>query len=182
VYLSPEPLLQDPHFTLFGALQGRSYPTYAYALNNPLRYVDASGLDPGDAFDTPDQAAIDALDYLKKKHKKRYKKVEFCSRIYQSGTKFYSTPFGTDDDPEGCHIPAAPKKTKPVADCHNHPGSSPRDEDFSGEDKDTNDGNFEQGFLLTPTEVIKRYSPVMTPGTIPVVNRRQGSVTTIRSP
>ena len=72
-------MLQEPHFALFGAAQERSYPSYAYALNNPLRYVDSSGLDPGDPFDTADQAAIDALDYLRKKYKKRYKKVEFCS-------------------------------------------------------------------------------------------------------
>ena len=45
-YLQPEPLLQDPNFSFAAAKKGRSAPAYAYALNNPLYFVDRDGLDP----------------------------------------------------------------------------------------------------------------------------------------
>jgi hypothetical protein len=43
-YLSPEPLLQNPMYVRRMAQSGISVPTYAYGLNNPLRYVDRDGL------------------------------------------------------------------------------------------------------------------------------------------
>ena len=43
-YLSPEPLLQSPDFVSAMAQEGMSTQTYAYALNNPIRYVDRNGL------------------------------------------------------------------------------------------------------------------------------------------
>jgi hypothetical protein len=42
-YLSPEPMLQDPSFVRAMAKNGLPAPTYAYANNNPLRYVDRDG-------------------------------------------------------------------------------------------------------------------------------------------
>lgn len=63
-YLSPEPLLQSPAFVRRMARRGMSVPTYAYAANNPLRYVDSTGLAPGDWFSSPNQAAQDALQWI----------------------------------------------------------------------------------------------------------------------
>ncbi|MDP2271670.1 MAG: RHS repeat-associated core domain-containing protein [Archangium sp.] len=45
-YLSPEPLLQDPMYVSMMAQGGMSTPTYAYALNNPIRYTDPTGKNP----------------------------------------------------------------------------------------------------------------------------------------
>ena len=42
-YLSPEPLLQSPNYVRMMAQSGHSVPTYAYALNNPIGYVDRDG-------------------------------------------------------------------------------------------------------------------------------------------
>ena len=42
-YLAPEPLLQSPAYVRRMAQGGVSVPTYAYGLNNPLRYGDPDG-------------------------------------------------------------------------------------------------------------------------------------------
>jgi RHS repeat-associated protein len=43
-YLSSEPMLEKPEFVRAAARMGLSPPTYAYALNNPVRYSDRDGL------------------------------------------------------------------------------------------------------------------------------------------
>ena len=56
-YLSPEPMLQEPEVVRDAAQQGQSLPTYAYAANNPLSYIDPSGLKgSGQAHDWAEQA------------------------------------------------------------------------------------------------------------------------------
>ncbi|MFP2930506.1 RHS repeat-associated core domain-containing protein [Pyxidicoccus sp. 3LG] len=42
-YLQPEPMLQKPEWVKGQALQGFAAPTYAYANNNPLHFVDPDG-------------------------------------------------------------------------------------------------------------------------------------------
>lgn len=45
-YLSPEPLLQSPGYLAAMAARGVQVPSFAYAANNPLRYLDDDGLRP----------------------------------------------------------------------------------------------------------------------------------------
>lgn len=47
-YLSPEPMLQYPQWVKDQAQSGFSTPTYAYARNNPARYIDQDGQWPWD--------------------------------------------------------------------------------------------------------------------------------------
>lgn len=44
-YLQPEPLLQDPISVAATAHDGRSMPSYSYAFNNPVYFVDPNGLE-----------------------------------------------------------------------------------------------------------------------------------------
>jgi hypothetical protein len=67
-------------------------------------------------------------------------------------------------------------ETVPVADCHNHTGDDPDNEEFSSADKDSNDENREWGYLLTLSGRVKKYVPKLIPGAVPSVDRRQGDV------
>ncbi len=49
-YLSPEPLLQNPRYLRIRALLGRHPSAYAYAQNNPVAFIDPTGLE------TPEEA------------------------------------------------------------------------------------------------------------------------------
>jgi hypothetical protein len=48
-YLSPEPLLQSPKWVRSELVGGHQVPTYAYARNNPVAYVDPTGNGPSPA-------------------------------------------------------------------------------------------------------------------------------------
>ncbi|MFZ5438956.1 MAG: RHS repeat-associated core domain-containing protein [Myxococcota bacterium] len=139
-YLSPEPLLQSPTYVRRMAQRGMSVPTYAYAANNPLRYVDSTGLAPGDWFSTPEAAARDAFAWID-----QYQFV--LSSMGEVGTNIYPIPSGlgplepdrqgyTYDPPvplgsrSGGYLPAS---ANACADAHNHPsGGFPSASDLRG--------------------------------------------------
>ena len=70
------------------------YNMFAYCLNNPVNKVDLNGSDPGDLFDTMDEAAIDFAKYINQTSIDQ--NVEFASYIYTKSvtvnetTKYYN--------------------------------------------------------------------------------------------
>jgi hypothetical protein len=98
---------------------------YNYSLNNPVKYSDPDGKVPGDSFDTADEAAIDALDYINPKSIKENR--EYAGMIYQDPAtqKFYAT-----EPQRGSAISSAPgsapEGTNSVAFYHTHADYSTR--------------------------------------------------------
>jgi RHS repeat-associated protein len=137
-YLSPEPLLQSPAYVRHMAESGLSVPTYAYALNNPLRYVDVDGLKPGDAFRSGEAAAVDALNWVSDNYAEG---VEWGGSVYRGANdsmgrqQWYASEPVTDWQAHDCTPSNSPPPSgiRAAAYYHTHP-TSPF---FSREDKDT---------------------------------------------
>ena len=62
---------------------------YAYTANNPVRWIDPTGLDPGDSFKTKDEAAIDVLKEAN--FESIIMNTEFGGWIYEKSGQFFAT-------------------------------------------------------------------------------------------
>jgi len=100
-YLSPEPLLQSPTYAKMMAQLGQSTPTYAYALNNPLRYTDEDGLSPNHSMPGNLPSAP----------------PDFCS--LNPGSCPHTDPSGTNWDPSSFTPPGS-------SFCELNPGACPK--------------------------------------------------------
>lgn len=139
-YLSPEPLLQSSVYVRQMAQSGMSVPTYSYAANNPLRYVDATGLAPGDWFPSPEAAARDAFGWIDQNQFGLSSMGEVGTNIYPIpaglGPLEPNTPGYSYDPPvplggrSGGYLPSSPTA---CGDLHNHPsGGFPSETDLRG--------------------------------------------------
>lgn len=130
-YLSAEPLLQNPNYVMAATQGGQSVPTYAYAANNPIRYVDPDGLAPGDWFATPGAAARDAFAWIAQNQFAPSSSGEVGAFIYPVGAGLGpvepNRPGFTYDPPRPLGGPSGGSLTPPstgaaCGDLHNHPG------------------------------------------------------------
>jgi RHS repeat-associated protein len=98
---------------------------YAAFASDPIDYVDALGLNPGDPFSTPGAAAVDALNYLR--GPTAANSTEYAGLIYKAGNSYYATtPVQGDYDSSTPFNPQAEQQVTnaagmPVGDYHTHP-------------------------------------------------------------
>lgn len=148
---------------------------YSYVANNPVRWVDLSGLAPGEPYPSADAAASQAIRDINPTSIKLNQ--EFGGRVYQNpdGTYSYTAPVpGTED-----RVPTGevPEGKQDAGDYHTHGRPDPRYpsyEDFSDRDKANHDYDETPGYLGTPSGVIKKYWPAPYP-----CKRGSGAVETI---
>ncbi|MBL8957393.1 MAG: DUF4329 domain-containing protein [Myxococcaceae bacterium] len=149
------------------AYGGSSLPAYAYALNNPIKYVDLDGLRPGDRFSgrwAANRAAVDALDFINPTSIE--KNWEYGGEICFDpvSKEFFATDPVTDKDPAGCEPQKSPcpKGTLRYGQYHTHAAhdpTAPGNEKFSISDKflaRTSDPPF-NSYLATPAGRYLKY-------------------------
>jgi hypothetical protein len=152
-----------PRFTTMDPLCEKYYSVspYAYCLNNPVRYVDPDGKDPGDVFKTVRQAAYDWGMYYNGASILRGH--EFGSTIYivkKDGESVgYSYSVANEGKGDGHVNPSLPPHLeKEVADIHSHENYPGYDvNNFSGTDKRDNDWRKNVGYVTTPNGSLLEY-------------------------
>lgn len=116
-------LAVDPRKPVSGELF--NFNRYAYANNNPQRYIDRDGQNPGDAFHTPEMAALDALRYINGMSIST--NHEYMGYIIVSNGQFVATSPVQISETGGNS--GAPENTKIVGDYHTHGNYSIRNSD-----------------------------------------------------
>ncbi|MEW5741188.1 MAG: RHS repeat-associated core domain-containing protein [Myxococcota bacterium] len=102
-YLSPEPMLQDSLWVRQMARAGMQVPTYAYAANNPLMYVDPDGRGIRQwmkAF------ALSLKLYSEKKIRKVPEKLDEAHEVVKKNKKKKGGQCGGGDPPDDPDLPA----------------------------------------------------------------------------
>jgi len=150
--LTPDPLCWK-HYSI---------SPYSWCMNNPVRFVDMDGRDPGDIFKTPRLAARDWGMYYNGASILRG--IEFGSTIYEVNKDGkvigYSYSVAAEGKGDGHVDPSLPPKfEKEVADIHSHENYvAESDNHFSPADISDNDRRKNTGYLTTPDGSLKEYN------------------------
>jgi len=129
---------------------------FSYVWNSPLNWLDPFGLLPGQSYNSPDEAALQAIDDVN--NQSIQEGVEYAGRLYElndglysytspnRGTKDRSTP-GFCENSRGYY--------------HTHGDNDPRydNENFSPADKYIAELENYPGYVGTPSGSIKKYVP-----------------------
>ena len=99
---------------------------YGYVINDPMNWIDATGLAAGDPYSSPDAAALAAL----KDAHQLPGNAEWGGRVYKEGDHYSYTPARTDGKPNEVSPGPLPQGTIPAGTYHTHtdtgfPGESP---------------------------------------------------------
>lgn len=176
--------LQSDRIGLMGGVN-----TYAYVLNNPLRWVDRLGFKPGDVFENPQDASIDALNWILKN---KNNTNEWAGTIYQqlNDGKFVATdpaeggaawsspskPSWNQGDVRAYYHTHAKCTKKDIEDDYSRPGIDPKTGEFVV-DSDTHLSWSSQlpSYLGTPGGYVLMFSPNPPSGV-----ENEGVITTLQ--
>jgi hypothetical protein len=138
-----------------------------YCLNNPLRWIDKDGRDPGDPFKTPAEAALDFAKYYNGTSIVRNR--EFVSMVYKTevdGKTTYSYTNANIGSASRAIIPdeEIPTGATSIAIAHTHskydplsPNPHETNNNFSDTDKKAADQRKVDNYVATPDGSVKKY-------------------------
>ncbi|OGQ24504.1 MAG: hypothetical protein A2138_15930 [Deltaproteobacteria bacterium RBG_16_71_12] len=157
-WLSPDPLLvARPEVD---AADGRQLSLYAYAANNPVRFVDLQGLAAGDPFATKAGALADAAKHIYPLTQAQ--EIEFAAVIYKSAGSFsYTEPNPGTPTQSVAEYSSIPKEALAITDIHSHVGSpDPSDTDYEANVERMRETGLSQAtqYILLPDGSVVSYT------------------------
>ncbi|MGH7772357.1 MAG: RHS repeat-associated core domain-containing protein, partial [Candidatus Binatia bacterium] len=142
---------------------------YGYVLNDPVNWIDPLGLagELNGPYATLGGAVHEAASDIRGQSDQGVD----CWICNKGLNDYYYTEPKTDNKSTTVAPGSRPRGCPVVGDIHNHPDipgynhNDPSEDDPSEDDRDSNDMNQIPGFILTPSDMIRRYDPAATSGT-----------------